>query len=206
MGPLRGKIPTGPTGPTGPSGATGATGPSGGPPPPVNGASTDVTPVSGTVLVNGRPLSAGERVPNGATVDTTNGTITLESVSPSGTLQKANFDGGVFKVSQPKNGITTLTLTGGDFGACSTKGRRLVSASQGGPTTVVRSLWGNGHGQYETKGRYAAATVRGTYWNTQDRCDGTLIRVRRGVVTVDDLVKHKIVNVTAGHTYLAAKP
>jgi hypothetical protein len=207
MARLRGKgTATGATGATGSTGSTGATGSSGAPPPPVNGASTDVTPVTGTVLVNGKPLVAGERIPNGATVDTTNGTVALESVSPTGTLQKANFDGAVFKVSQPKNGVTQLTLKGGDFGVCSTKGRRLASASQGGPTTVVQSLWGNGHGQFETRGRYAAATVRGTWWNTQDRCDGTFIRVRSGVVAVDDLVKHKIVTVTAGHTYLAAKP
>ena len=51
-------------------------------------------------------------------------------------------------------------------------------------------------------GRYAAATVRGTTWLTEDRCDGTLIVVKRGVVTVLDKVRHKTITVTAGHTYL----
>jgi hypothetical protein len=43
-------------------------------------------------------------------------------------------------------------------------------------------LWGSGKGQFRTKGRYAAATVRGTIWLTADRCDGTFVRVRRGVI------------------------
>jgi hypothetical protein len=172
------------------------------PPPPVTGVSTDVSPVAGTVLVNGKPLVAGERVPIGATVDTTNGTVTLESVSPTGTLQSARFDGAIFKVEQSKNGITNLLLKGGDFGVCPKKATREVASARATPI-VVRSLWGNGHGSFSTTGRYAAATVRGTYWNTEDRCDGTLIRVRRGIVSVLDLVTKKTVNVKAGQSYLA---
>ena len=55
------------------------------------------------------------------------------------------------------------------------------------------------------KGRYAAATVRGTNWETVDRCDGTLIQVKRGAVAVKDLVKKKTVVVKAGQTYLAKR-
>ena len=191
------------TGGGGAGGGGGGGGPSSAnaPPPPVSGSSADVTPVKGTVLVNGKPLTTGERIPVGATVDTTNGTVKLESVSPTGTLQTALFDGAIFKLEQAKHGITDLILIGGDFGVCSTKGRFIAAA--GPKTTVVRSLWGNGHGQFSTKGRYAAATVRGTWWNTEDRCDGTLIRVKRGVVSVLDLVTHKTVSVSAGHNYLA---
>jgi hypothetical protein len=58
-------------------------------------------------------------------------------------------------------------------------------------------------GRFRTRGRYAAATVRGTIWDTADRCDGTLVRVRRGVVSVTDLVRHTTVTVRAGHSYLA---
>jgi hypothetical protein len=171
-------------------------------PPPVDGKSADVTPVEGTVLVNGKPLTAGEQIKVGSTVDTTNGTVKLETVSPTGTVQSANFDGGVFKVTQAKHGITDLALVGGDFTTCSTKGTRQVAAAAPA-SKVVRSLWGNGHGQFETKGRYAAATVRGTWWKTEDRCDGTMIRVKRGVVSVLDLVTHKTIDVPAGHNYLA---
>jgi hypothetical protein len=172
------------------------------PPPPVQGVSADVTPVAGTVLVNGKPLVAGERIPISATVDATNGTVTLESVSATGTLQRANFAGATFKLGQPASGITTLTLKGGHFSVCSTKGtRRLGSAVA--KTTVVRSLWGNGHGEFTTTGRYAAATVRGTIWETQDRCDGTRIFVKQNTVSVVDLVLKKTITLHAGQSYLA---
>ena len=59
------------------------------------------TPVTGTVLANGKPLVAESESPIGATVDATNGTVTLESVSPTGTLQRANFAGATFKLGQP---------------------------------------------------------------------------------------------------------
>ena len=50
----------------------------------------------------------------------------------------------------------------------------------------VRRLWGDGHGSFRTAGHYSAATVRGTRWLTEDRCDGTLTRVVRGTVEVED--------------------
>ena len=57
--------------------------------------------------------------------------------------------------------------------------------------TPVRKLWGDGRGRFRTRGRYGAATVRGTKWLTQDRCDGTRVRVVRGKVGVQDLVQPK---------------
>jgi len=48
--------------------------------------------------------------------------------------------------------------------------------------------------------------VRGTHWLVQDRCDGTLTRVLRGIVKVKDFRKHKTISVRAGHTYLAQAP
>jgi hypothetical protein len=53
----------------------------------------------------------------------------------------------------------------------------------------VRKLWGDGRGRFRTRGRYGAATVRGTKWLTLDRCDGTKVRVVRGKVSVQDLVR-----------------
>jgi len=67
----------------------------------------------------------------------------------------------------------------------------------------VRRLWGDGAGRFRTKGRTAAATVRGTIWLTEDRCNGTLVRVRRGSVSVRDLVKRKTVIVKRGKSYFA---
>ena len=45
---------------------------------------------------------------------------------------------------------------------------RRASAAQKKPKT--RKLWGDGKGKFRTKGRYAAATVRGTRWLVQDTC------------------------------------
>ena len=67
----------------------------------------------------------------------------------------------------------------------------------------MRSVWGSGHGRFRTRGRFAAATVRGTIWLTEDRCDRTLVRVRRGVVSVRDRVRGRSVTVRAGKRYLA---
>jgi ferric-dicitrate binding protein FerR (iron transport regulator) len=70
----------------------------------------------------------------------------------------------------------------------------------------VRRLWGNGKGRFTTKGRYSSATVRGTKWLVQDRCDGTLTRVLRGIVLVRDFRARKNVSVRAGRSYLAKAP
>jgi ferric-dicitrate binding protein FerR (iron transport regulator) len=45
--------------------------------------------------------------------------------------------------------------------------------------------------------------VRGTHWLTEDRCDGTLVRVRRGLVEVRDLERRRTVMVSAGEQYFA---
>jgi hypothetical protein len=67
----------------------------------------------------------------------------------------------------------------------------------------VRRLWGSGTGAFRTRGRYAAAVVRGTVWLVQDFCDGTLTRVAQGSVSVRDFVRHRTVTVVAGRRYFA---
>jgi hypothetical protein len=47
---------------------------------------------------------------------------------------------------------------------------------------VLRVLRARAHGQFRTIGSYSAATVRGTEWQTVDRCDGTLTVDTKGVV------------------------
>jgi hypothetical protein len=64
----------------------------------------------------------------------------------------------------------------------------------------------NASGRFRSRGRYSAATVRGTIWDTADRCDGTLTRVRRGVVVVRDFRRHRNITVRAGKSYLARAP
>jgi len=124
----------------------------------------------------------------------------MTSISPTGTLQDANFADGTFKLLQPgRKAPTELALTGGNFAVC----KRQTEANTPPNKTVVRLLWGNGKGRFLTDGRYVSAAVSGTIWLTEDRCDGTLILVKRGTVTVLDNAHHKTAIVTAGNSYLA---
>ena len=86
------------------------------------------------------------------------------------------------------------------------EGRAAAAAAEKkkkGPKAVLGKLWGSGKGKFRTNGKYSAATVRGTIWLVQDRCDGTLTKVTRGTVQVRDFRRKKTVTVKAGHTYLA---
>jgi ferric-dicitrate binding protein FerR (iron transport regulator) len=67
-----------------------------------------------------------------------------------------------------------------------------------------RRLWGRDRGgRFRTHGKHSHATVRGTRWLVEDRCDGTLTRVTAGSVVVRDTVRGKRVIVRAGERYLA---
>src|SRR4051812_31325426 len=157
-------------------------------------------------------LRKGASVPVGSTVDAREGEVTLTTVPrEDGAKQWAAFSGAIFKVAQAKTGppVTNIRLRGGNFASCgrpfgnrSLLGRVFASSKR---SRKIRSLWGRGKGHFRTRGRNGAATVRGTVWLTQDRCDGTLVRVRRGLVGVRDFKKHKTVAVPAGHSYLARR-
>jgi hypothetical protein len=158
------------------------------------------------------PLDQAASVPVGSVIDTTQGQVTLTTVPrEDGMVQSATFSGAAFQVSQSKTGkpFTNLRLRGGSFASCgrpfarrSLFGRAIAIASRSSKRKV-RSLWGSGHGHFRTRGRGGAATVRGTIWLTEDRCDGTLVKVRRGVVGVRDFKKHKTFTVRKGHSHFA---
>jgi hypothetical protein len=180
-------------------------------PPPTGGVSANVIPVAGTVLVNGVPLQQGEQLPLGVPIDTTNGIAQVITIGPNGQPQAAFFFSGVFTLRQPApTAVTDVVLEGGDQSVCALKkSKRALSAKAPKAKRtkkVIRSLWGQGTGSFRTRGKYSSATVRGTFWLTADRCDGTLTRVEEGSVTVRDVPKKKTVIVTAGHSYLAAAP
>jgi hypothetical protein len=159
-------------------------------PVPERGVAVVLEPVKGRVLVRPdgvrayRRLEAGERLPVGTTVDAQDGAVRLTVARDgAGGTWRAVFSQGKFTVTQPRTGdpVTTLKLTGpslrdtcGEATAARRRPRR------------VRRLWGDGRGRFRTEGHYAAATVRGTWWLVEDRCDGTLTRVKRGVVEVED--------------------
>jgi len=176
---------------------------------PQPGVIVGVQKVAGKVLVKqpGKkfvPLTGPTEIKVGSIVDTTHGTIKLIAGLGGGKTNSANFNDGLFKIQQSRarNAYMVLVLQGGNFGVC--RGRTLSALSLDAKRKrPIRRLWGNGKGRFTTKGRYSSATVRGTHWLVQDRCDGTLTRVLRGVVKVKDFRHHKTVSVRAGHSYLA---
>jgi hypothetical protein len=131
---------------------------------------------------------------------------------PKTKTQRGKFSGGVFKVTQARSGLATLALVEGakfkgapTFASCKTKKGKAVTAALSKKT--LQLLHGSAHGKFRTKGRYAAATVRGTIWTIADRCDGTLTHSIKDTVTVSDFVRHKTIILRPGHSYLAlAKP
>jgi hypothetical protein len=190
-----------------------------GPAKPKQGESMNADPGKGhvTVTLPGAastiPLQQAGSLPVGSVVDARAGEVTLTTAPrEDGAKQSATFSGASFQVLQSKTGrvVTDIRLRGGSFANCgrpapgsSLFGRAFAASSRSHKS--VRSLWGHGKGHFRTSGRNGAATVRGTFWLTQDRCDGTLVRVRRGLVGVRDFKKHKTVAVPAGHSYLARR-
>jgi 6-phosphogluconolactonase (cycloisomerase 2 family) len=163
-------------------------------------------PVRGTVRVRlpGTrrfvPLTDVQELPLGSTIDTTRGRVEVatERRKRGGRVQRARFFGGLFLVRQRRSDryVTELLLRGEL--ACPSRGR--VSTAK---SSKKRRVWGNGEGRFRTRGRYSSGAVRGTKWLTEDRCDGTLTVVRRGVVTVRDFAKDKGIILRAGQRYLA---
>ncbi|MGI9658478.1 MAG: hypothetical protein ACR2OD_06175, partial [Gaiellaceae bacterium] len=157
-------------------------------------------------------------IPVGTTIDARKGEVKITAaVDEKGDVQAASFAKGKFVVRQQESGLTTLKMLGGDFSQCASGGKSKGKGKQAARQTqrfikdgargrrVIRRLWGRGKGKFRTRGRYAAATVRGTVWRTVDRCDGTLIRVKRGVVIVRDVNRKRAVKVRAGNEYLVKR-
>jgi streptogramin lyase len=190
----------------------GAAGESSDVPVPKLGLAVVVHPAKGTVRVR-RPggrdfekLEQGERIPVGSLVDTRRGAVRLSTATDDhGHTQTGVFSGGLFAVGQGRGGMTDLYLRGGSFARCGRSLKAVASAADR-KRKPVRSLWGRDRrGKFRTHGRDSVATVRGTTWLTQDRCDGTLTAVRSGAVSVRERRTHRTVTVRAGGRHLARR-
>jgi hypothetical protein len=173
-----------------------------------------VMEVAGTVLVRVKgtdkfvPLDGQTEIPIGSQVNTLKGTVQLTAGLGGGKTNSANFYQGLFTIQQAKkNGaVMTLRMDGGNFRGCKASAGKALSIETTQAKKRIRRLWGSGKGRFSSKGKYGAATVSGTKWLTEDRCDGTFVKVVQGVVKVRDFRKHKTVKVRAGHSYLAKAP
>lgn len=171
--------------------------------PPTFAQTVSLRPVTGQVRVAVGPgafvaLTQRRVVPVGTLVDASAGSVELTSATAAPTrLQTGRFHGGVFEIRQSpaERGLTELVI------------RDRVPRARACPVPTARILGllrGSATGRFRTTGRFAAGTVRGTEWGVRDRCDGTLVVVTRGAVTVRDFRLGRNVAVGAGHTYLAA--
>ena len=208
-------------------------------PPPVLGEKMNVQTVSGKVLIalpagatGARrvgasqkglrfvPLEQVRQIPIGSFLDTSKGTARITTARDSaGTTQSGVFGAGLFQVLQSRQakarGLTDLVLKGSSFRSCRAKKSAAAgAAARKAVKRTIRRLRGDAQGRFRTRGRYSAATVRGTVWTVTDRCDGTLTKVTRGSVVVRDLRRGRNVTVQAGKrtkgggrgSYLAKAP
>jgi streptogramin lyase len=181
-------------------------------PVPQLGRAVVVHPAKGRVRVR-RPgghgfeeLEEGESIPVGSLVDARHGSVRLSSaIDSAGHTQTGVFSGGMFSIGQGRGGVTDLHLRGGSFARCGRSLRAAASAADR-KRKPVRSLWGRDRsGKFRTHGRDSVATVRGTTWLTQDRCDGTLTVVKSGAVSVRERRTRRTVTVRAGGRHLARR-
>ena len=167
------------------------------------------------------PFKGAANIPVGSQLDTQQGPgrADLGGRTPVGSRPRSrDFYDGIFQVKQsvpkkkPKKAkalITDLVMKGqiARSQCAPLKGARAAAVAakkkKKGPKSVLGKLWGSGKGKFRTSGKYSSATVRGTIWLVEDRCDGTLTKVSRGTVSVRDLRRKKTVTVKAGHSYLA---
>jgi Bacterial Ig domain/RTX calcium-binding nonapeptide repeat (4 copies)/Divergent InlB B-repeat domain len=175
-------------------------------PPPTPGQNVNATPIAGDVLVKVAgtpqfvPLSVPRLVPVGSQLDATKGRVELTAARAGGITDTSQFYDGTFQLSQPTpTALAELRLVLGDFSVCSLPSFTAADKNK----RRVRRVWGSGKGKFRTRGRYSSATVRGTVWKTEDRCDGTLTQVQEGSVTVRDIGRKKDIVVRAGKSYLA---
>ena len=190
------------------------------PPPPVAGKSVVADVVSGTVFIelpSGKSIRRAKgksarayasrfrrfkgkaNIPTGSKVDTRKGRIAITSAADlKGGVATGEFYDGVFQIKQARAAkpVTDALLITSRRG-CG-KGSARASAKK-----KLGRLWATAKGKFRTRGRYSAASVRGTTWLTEDRCDGTLTKVSRGKVAVRDNVKRKTILLTAGQSYFA---
>jgi hypothetical protein len=206
------------------------------PPPPVLGHSVNVIPVSGLVFVKvpthgharaapvkGQgfiPLTEARQLPVGTEFDARKGSVAITAATGARkATQSGTFGGALFTTLQSarrsQRGLTTLKITESAFpGApgyrqCTSAGKADAAGAYVAKALskkVLQALKATAHGNFQTVGRYSAATVRGTSFTVSDRCNGTLTVVHRGLVLVTAPRHHRRILLHSGQHYLAKAP
>lgn len=194
------------------------------PPGPTHGIRTDAATMKGQGFI---PLTDARQLPVGTEVDARAGKLKLTDATTKKTkhssarTQSGLFYGGLFSITQSKavglGGLTTLKLLDNgvfpgapSYSECSagTTGHAIAVIAKKKPLNnkALQTLGENEHGNFQTKGKYSAATVRGTHFSVSDRCGGTLTHVFQGLVTVTVYRTHKKHNLHSGQSFYAKAP
>ena len=187
----------------------------GNPPPPVQGETVNLRPISGDVGVGladvGRRLiqiSEPVQVPVGTLVDATLGRVEVTSATepeqPGGDpgTQAAEFFEGKFRIRQTKRrDLTTMRLRGKtECSGPASPGRKTPFASR----KRKPGLWGSGNGNFASQGNHGSAQVRGTEWLLFEACGGiTGTFVKNGIVRFTDFYRDTTTLVGQGETAVA---
>ena len=200
---------------------------------PALGKTFNVSVVSGVVLIeiNGVfiPITELRQIPANTVINALHGTLNLTTALPAvqardaaakgkkkkAKTQSGTFGGAIFKITQATKGagkgLATLAIVEGAFkGAPSYATCKKAKAGDATAAALssktLQLLHASAKGKFATKGKYSAATVRGTKWTVADRCDGTLTHDITHSVAVSDFVRHKTIILHAGQSYLAKAP
>jgi hypothetical protein len=190
-----------------------------------HGVRTDAATAKGQGFI---PLTDARQLPVGTEVDARDGKLRLTDATTKKTkhgaalTQTGLFYGGLFSIGQSKaaglRGLTTLKLLdNGAFPGAPSYAECSVSATSAHAIAVIankkplnnkalQTLGENEHGNFQTKGKYSAATVRGTHFSVSDRCGGTFTHVFGGLVTVTVYRTHKKHTLHSGQSFYAKAP
>lgn len=183
------------------------------------------------------PIGSLTEIPLGSIIDARKGRarITTEVDARTGRTRSSLFYDWFFRILQTRGRrpITEARLVKGSFRGCAPRRARAASVPAFSPSPIaavaaaagelraqsaakrkrskrkVRQLWGRGNGSFRTGGKRSSATVRGTWWLVQDRCDATITRVKVGRVDVRDFRLRKTIRLrakTRRTTYFAKAP
>jgi uncharacterized repeat protein (TIGR01451 family) len=152
-------------------------------------------------------LRTAATVPVRSTVDVEEGRVEMLAARnlASTQVQRAQFFRGVFVARQrrTRRPVAEASLVNRYRRACGIAPRRSGRASAARSRKRLGRLFANGRGRFRTRGRFSAATVRGTIWLVEDRCDGTRTSSIKGRVSVFDRVKRRRVTLRTGDSYVA---
>ena len=151
-----------------------------------------------------RRLTDAASIPVGSIVDTRKGTVALRSALPGDGTPDRHLPRRPLRGPPARRRARHDRARAARPDADLHQRRRRPRRGLDRPSARRAALWGrDDHGRFRTRGSNSVATVRGTAWYVEDRCDGTLTRVSKGSVSVRDLRRERTVIVNAGKSYLA---